>query len=338
MRVALDARLTRQMSVGMKTYARELLARLPEVAPDLEFVSISEGANFGWTEQVRLPRAIRRARVGLTHFLSLYAPAFAPRPYVITVHDLIHLRFPQYFKAKVRPYYQTAVRFICSRAERVITDDVRTVGDLERYLGVKPHRVRVVPLGVEERFLAPIVAHRGERPYVLYVGNHRPHKDLETLLSAWQGLPDDLAVDLYVTGSDDFAARGGRQGRRAQRLVALGDVSDSQLPGYYAGAVALAHPALSEGFGLPLLEAMAARCPVVVCADAVPAELRACALTFPARDAAALRAQLLRLLGDEGLARSLVNSGRALAERLTWERCARETAAVYREVLEELTR
>ena len=335
MRVVLDGRLTRQMSVGMKTYARELVARLPRAAPDLEFITLTDGANFGWMEQVELPRAVRRARAGLTHFLSLYAPVLAPRPYVVTVHDLIHLRFPQYFKAKVRPYYQTIVRFICSRAARVITDDPRTAGDLEQFLGVDRGRVRVIPLGIQERFLAPIAPHRAERPYVLYVGNHRPHKDLATLLAAWKALPEDLDVDLYVTGENDFA--GGSEDRPlgSRRTVALGDVSDSQLSGYYAGAAALAHPALCEGFGLPLLEAMAARCPVVACEDAVPTVLRSASLTFPARDVSALRAQLMRVLGDENLARSLVTSGRVIAENLTWERCATETAAVYREVLEE---
>lgn len=338
MRIVLDGRLTRQMSVGMKTYARELAARLPNAAPDLEFITLTEGANFGWTEQVEIPRRIRRAHAALAHFLSLYAPVFAPRPYVITVHDLIHLRFPQYFKTKVRPYYQTAVRFVCSRAARVITDDARTVADLEAFLGVNVARVRVIPLGVEERFLGPITPYRAARPYVLYVGNHRPHKDLATLYAAWTGLPEDVAVDLYVTGKNDFSNRLEGGAGRSRRIVALGDVSDSQLAGYYAGAAALAHPALCEGFGLPLLEAMAARCPVVACADSVPTALRAASLTFPARDASALRTQLLRVLDDEGLARSLVNSGRTIAEKLTWERCARETAAVYREVLEEIQR
>ena len=338
MRVALDGRLTRQMSIGMKTYARELVARLPQAAPDIAFVTMMHGSNFGWSEQVQLPHAIRRANVGLTHYLSLYAPVFAPRPYVITVHDLIHLRYPQYFKSKVRPYYQTAVRFICSRAERVITDDERTVNDLERFLGVARERVRVIPLGVQERFLDPIAPHAGDRPYILYAGNHRPHKDLATLFAAWRGLPDDLAVDLYVTGEDDFADPPEGHGARSRRIVILGEVSESQLPGYYAGAVALAHPALTEGFGLPLLEAMASRCPVIACADAVPAELEAAALTFPARDVSALRAQLLRVLAGGEVVRALVETGRALAERLTWERCASKTAAVYREILEDVTK
>ncbi|HEV3152574.1 MAG TPA: glycosyltransferase family 1 protein [Candidatus Baltobacteraceae bacterium] len=332
MRVGLDARLTRQMSVGMKAYARELALRLPRVAPDLQFVTFDRGGNFGWQEQIALPAAMRRANVDVVHLLSLYAPAFPPRPYVVTIHDLIHLRFPQYFKAKVGPYYHTLVRFVCSRAARVITDDPRTVQDLQRYLGVDPARTRVIPLGVDDRFLAPIDAFAAPRPYIFYAGNHRAHKDLGTIFAAWHSLPEELPLDLYVTGPDDF---GNVQKTRANgRLVALGDVDDDALASYYAGARALVHPALYEGFGLPMLEAMAAGTAVIACEDSIPAVLRDCALTFPARDVAAARMQVLRILQDEGLRTRLVNEGRVRAAGFTWDRCAAATAQLYREIVE----
>jgi glycosyltransferase involved in cell wall biosynthesis len=333
-RVALDARLTRQMSVGMKAYAVELAARLPRVAPDLEFVLFRDGKNFGWDEQVRLPLAIRRARAGLTHFFSLYMPVLAPKPYVVTIHDLIHLRFPEYFKSKVGPYYRTVVRLACARAARVITDDARTIGDLERYLGVDPARVRVIPLGADDRYYAPVQPFASGRPYILYAGNHRPHKDLPTLFEAWAGLPGEVALDLYVTGVDDFGDTS-RYARPDGRIVTLGDVSSEELAAYYAGARALVHPALCEGFGLPMLEAMAVGCPVIACEDAVPGILRDVTLTFAPRDAQGARAAILRVLGDDALARRLAADGKARAHMLTWDRCAAATAQVYREILEE---
>jgi glycosyltransferase involved in cell wall biosynthesis len=333
-KVALDARLTRQMSVGMKAYAQELTARLPRVAPDLQFVAFRDGANFGFEEQVRLPMQIRREGVNLTHYLSLYTPALPPRPYVVTIHDLIHLRFPQYFKSKVGPYYRTVVRFACARAARVITDDDRTVADLRRFLGVDPAKVRVIALGANDRFYKPVVPYSAQREYVLYVGNHRPHKDLPTLFEAWAGLPSDLAVDLYVTGADDFGDLT-RYSRTSGRIIALGDPSIDDLASYYAGARALVHPALCEGFGLPMLEAMAVGCPVVACEDAVPAVLQDATLTFAARDAAGARAAILSLLRDTGLRETQVARGRERAGTLTWDRCALETAKVYREILEE---
>jgi len=334
-RIALDSRLTRQMSVGMKRYASELSQRLPEVAPDLEFIRFDRGANFGFAEQLALPRAMRRARVDLAHFLSLYAPVLPPRPYVVTIHDLIHLRFPRFFKTKVGPYYRTVVRYVARRAARVLTDDERTVADLQRFLGVDPARVRVIPLGVEDRFLGAVAAHRAARPYFLYVGNHRPHKDLATLFEAWAGLAEHRRVDLYLTGEDDFGGALSTWQSADRRIVLLGYVRPEELAALYAGATALVHPALYEGFGLPMLEAMAARTAVVACEDAAPGVLEGAMLTFPPKDVAALRARLEWLLEDEGLRTALVNEGRARAERLTWEHCASATASVYREVLEE---
>lgn len=333
-RVALDARLTRQMSVGMKAYVEQLRDRLPRVAPELEFAVFSEGGNFGLAEQVRLPLAVRRARADLVHFMSLYVPVIPPAPSVITIHDLIHLRYPQYFKAKVRPYYQTVVRLACARARRVITDDEGTVEDLERFLGVPPAKVRVIPLGVDERFFEPAPPPVRPRPYLLYVGNHRAHKNLKTLFEAWAALPAAIGVDLLLTGPDDFGGELQRRSSPARTAAALGDVSLHELAGYYAGAVALVQPALREGFGLQILEAMVSGCPVVASHDAAPRVLEPAALTFDAQDAGELRAILEDVIADEKLRERFAASGRRLGRALTWDACARATADVYVEALE----
>jgi glycosyltransferase involved in cell wall biosynthesis len=331
--VALDARLTRQMSAGMRAYARELRGRLPRAAPDLRFVAFDRGENFGLDEQVRLPLALRRVKPRLVHHLSLYAPLAAHRPYVVTVHDLIHLRFPEYFKAKVRPYYELVVRRLCARAACVITDDERTVGDIERFLGVPRSRARVVALGVNDAFLGEAGPHAGPRPYFLYAGNHRPHKDLATLLAAWASLPEGTGADLYVTGPDDCEEfRAVR--RRDAELRVLGEVGDAELARYYRGAQALVHPALAEGFGLPMLEAMALGTAVVACADAAPRILESRLRTFAARDAAGLRAELLEALRPDPAREARLREAREFARTLSWDRCAAETAAVYRELLE----
>lgn len=333
--VALDARLTRQMSVGMKTYAIELSARLPRVAPDLRFNAFRQGSNFGWEEQVRLPRAIRRSGANLTHFLSFYTPVLPPRPYVVTIHDLIHLHFPQYFKSKVPLYYQTVVRLVAARAARIITDDERTIDDLHRFLGVDRGRVRVVPLGVEDRFLQPVQPRSAPRPYLLYAGNHRAHKDIPTLLRAWSSLPQTCVLDLYLTGPDDFGGALQAHATPLRRAVALGDLSQEELASTYAGATALVHPALLEGFGLPLLEAMACGCPVIATRESLPGVLAGAALTFAAGDAEAAREAILSVLDDDAVRERLVTEGQERARSLTWDRCAMQTADIYRDVLRE---
>lgn len=333
--IGLDARLTRQLSAGMQTYVSELATRLPVVAPEFAYVPFAKGGNFGWGEQIALPLAIRRARIDAMHFLSQYVPVIVPARFVVTIHDLIHLRFPQHFKAKVAPYYATVVRFACARAKRVITDDERTVEDLAEFLNVDRVKVRVIPLGTGEIFRRPVEPYAGERPYLLYVGNHRKHKDLATLFEAWSSLPERWRIDLYVTGPDDFEGDLARRSAHSRSIVALGEVATKELAAYYAGARALIAPALREGFGLPMLEAMSVGCPVVACEDAVPRPLLPATLTFRPHDVAGLRARLEELLGDKELRATSIARGRSVARDLTWDRCARATADVYREILEE---
>jgi glycosyltransferase involved in cell wall biosynthesis len=327
--VAIDLPRMRHMSVGMLAYAEEMAARLPVVAPDLHFETLVRTSAIDIVEQVRLPLGLWRLRPRLTHFLSVYAPLAAPRPFVITVHDLIHLRYPELFKASVGPYYAVVVRAVCARAARVITDDERTIEDLERFLGVSPRKVTVIPLGVDDRFARAVAPVREARPYFLYVGNHRPHKDLATLFAAWERLDAALEVDLLLTGPDDVPPADKPKRARGE-LRFLGQVDPERLATLYGGTVALVHPALCEGFGLPMLEAATVGAPVIACDDAVPSVLRPYVDTFPARDEDALASRMThRLAFPAGR-----DDARCFARSLTWDRCARRTAEVYREVLE----
>jgi glycosyltransferase involved in cell wall biosynthesis len=331
--VALDLPRARQLSVGMRAYAEAMVARLPIVAPDLHFVSRERSTALDLSEQIALPIALRRTRARLVHYLSVYAPLFGPRPYVITIHDLIHLRFPHYFKKSVGPYYRTIVRAVCARAARVITDDERTVADLQRYLGVSPGKIAVVPLGVDDVFFAEIEPAAEPRPYFLYVGNHREHKDLPTLFSAWQSLAPQRSVDLVLTGDDDLEPAFERPKRSSGELRFIGNVGPNHLARLYRGAVALVHPALTEGFGLPMLEGAAVGAPVIASGDAVPTVLRPYVDVFPARDVRALTSLMERAL-EAGTVRE---GARQFARTLTWDRCAERTAEVYRNVLKEKT-
>ncbi len=327
--VALDLPRMRHMSIGMRAYAEELAARLPRVAPDLSFATLVRTSALDAAEQIGLPVALARLRPRLTHFLSVYAPLAAPGPFAITVHDLIHLRYPRLFKRSVGPYYATMVRAVCARARRVITDDERTVDDLGRYLGVPARKVAVVPLGADDRFRAAERSQAPARPFFLFVGNHRPHKDLATLFAAWERLDPALAADLFVTGPNDLAQAPPRRDRGDVRF--LGDVDAARLAALYGETVALVHPALCEGFGLPMLEAATVGAAVIACADAVPSVLRPFVRTFPARDAESLAIEMTRALTSPGVH----DDARRFARTLTWDRCAERTADVYREVLLE---
>lgn len=333
-RIGLDARCGKRISVGMATYMREVSARLPHVAPEYDYRVYAEGQNLGIAEQVVLPLQLLMDRVRMTHYMAHYVPAFAGGTFVFTIHDLIHLRFVQFFRAYIGPYYHTVVKRACRKAARIITSDARTIGDLVYYFNVAPEKIRVIPLAPRERFFDPVTPARVPRPYILNVGNHREHKDIPTLLEAWASLPASYEVDLYLTGDDDFNGELQRRSNGRRQAVALGNISDDELAAYYAGARALVHPALLEGFGLPFVEAMASGCPVIATTDSIPEPLAPVSLQFAPRDVEGARAQIVRLLDDQALRTSLVERGRAVARSLTWDRCARATADVYREVLE----
>ena len=325
MKVLLDARETRRMSAGMCAYVRELAARLPRVAPDVTLYTIGHGENFSFTEQVEIPFASRRAE--LVHFPTIFAPVLLPRRYVVTVHDLIHLRFPDLFSRATGAYYSLFVRRLVRGAARVLVGDARTVDDCVRFLGAARERLRVVPLGYEPALL-PVAPWTGRRPYVLYVGNHRPHKNLATLVEAWNGLPDDVDVDLALTGADDLGAVA-RTSSRSVRF--LGDLSAQETAGAIRGAVALVQPSLAEGFGLPVLEALVRRVPVIAAEDAFPGMLAPFVARFSAREVAALRSLLEDTIRRPQHLRARAAEGEAFARAYTWDRFAETVASVYRD-------
>jgi glycosyltransferase involved in cell wall biosynthesis len=336
-RIGLDARCGRRISVGMATYVRELSALLPAVAPEFEYRIYTRGQNLGLAEQILLPLRMWRDRIDLAHYMAHYVPAFAGGRFIFTIHDLIHLRFKQYFRAYIGPYYMTVVRRACRKAACIITSDSRTIDDLVYFFDVDPQKIRVIPLAARRRFHNGVTPHRAQRPYLLNVGNHRMHKDTATLLRAWSSLPERYELDLYFTGPDDFGGELQRLSTPKRRAIALGEVADDELAAYYAGAAALVHPALLEGFGLPFAEAMTLGCPVIATTTSIPQPLAGASLQFEPRDVEAARQSIERLLDDEALRGDLVERGRAAARVLTWERTARATADVYTEVLKELS-
>lgn len=363
-RVVLDARLTRQMSAGMQTYVRELVARLPQVAQDIEFVAITNAdlhtdahivriaqaaaRNVSVAEQVLLPLLIRRCASGrgrrIAHYMSVYAPRWSFIPYVYTVHDLIHRRFPEYFSWKIPPFYSLVAAPVAQRAVCVLTDAQATLPDLRRYLGLRRQRVRVVPLGVsatyalddnerERRAERARAAHDLRRPYFLYAGNHRRHKNLRTLFKAWAAVsvPCDLVLTEGAQGSHYQTAYSSRHGGR---VIQVGHLSEQRLVDVYAGASGVVQPSLYEGFGLSVLEAMAAGSPVLFAHTPALAEVAGnAAASFEPLDYTGLAAYMTQILGDEPLRARLQAAGRARAAAFTWDATAEQTAVAYRSAL-----
>ncbi len=331
--VALDARITPRMSAGTRAYVRELAARLPLVAPELRFAAVGRGANFGLDEQVRLPLAIARVAPRLVHYPTTFAPLVRRRPYVVTVHDLIHLRFPALFSRATALHYALVGGPLARGAARLIVGDRRTVDDCVRFFGVPRERCRVVPLGYDPAFLTGADVRAHPRPYLFYAGNHKPHKDLPVLLAAWAALDPALPLDVVLTGPDEPDLRT-RYRRAGSELHFADELTTRELAAAYRGALAYVHPARVEGFGIPMLEAAVAGTPVIASDGAVPSIVAPYAAIFPAGDSRRLAELLRTLLADPAAAHARAAEGARALRAYTWDRFAASTAAVYHEVLD----
>jgi glycosyltransferase involved in cell wall biosynthesis len=279
----------------------------------------------------------------------------SPLPSVATMHDVWPFAAPATDLRK-RRNEQTPFRIAASRAAAIITDSNFSKKEITKHLDVRPELVRVVHLGVESA-RGPQSAHEvllldGASRYVLFVGESEPRKDLATLQAAMGRLPDALRMTtgLVIAGKPgpQLASRGRidsarRHGRRTHILrfkpvdstptLVTGEISDELLDQLYAGAAALAFPSRYEGFGLPVLEAMSHSVPVVAADTAsVPEVAGDAALYFRPGDADGLAWALARVISDLPLAAQLRAAGVARASAMTWDRCADETLAVFREV------
>ena len=323
MRVVIAARPTSRASAGMRAYTRAILERLPRVAPDVELVPVE-------SPLVLHPLALRAARPQLVHLPYLEAAPFVPRPYVAMVHDLIHLRFPQLFSRATAAYWRFAAGPLYRGAARVLVSDGRVADECVSLLGIERARIRVVPLGYGDA-VAGAEPWSAQRPYAFYAGNHRPHKGLATLYAAWAALPEEIALDLVLTGRDEPDVRS-KYVRKNGEIVFAGELDEPTLARRYRGALAYVQPSLAEGFGIPALEAAVAATPVLATAEGLPSIVAPFAQTFPAGDGAALAALLTALARDPSQARERAAEGAVTLRAYTWDQFAASTAAVYREV------
>lgn len=354
---------------GIHGYILNTLAHLPDADPELRYtVFVGEGdpppharmairrsrlptghpvARILW-EQVALPG--QASGLDLVHGMAFAAPLLTGRPSVVTVYDLSFLRYPQRLPAARRLYLRTVTGVSCRRARRVIAISRSTAGDVHRLLSVPRERIDVALPGVGEGFRplpAQEVAAFRERQglperFLLCLGTLEPRKNLPVLLEAYARLPEATrrGAPLVLVGGKGW---GWETLQATIAGLGLGDsvrlegyAADEALPLWYNAATALAYPSVYEGWGLPVVEAMACGTPVLVSdASSLPEAVGEAGLRLPPHDVAAWAAGLHRALEDATWRQQAAERGLARAATFTWQETARSHAQCYRRALED---
>jgi glycosyltransferase involved in cell wall biosynthesis len=295
-----------------------------------------------------IPQGLKAQRIDVFHgFDHLGVPLFAKvGRYVATIHDMIPLLWPQWVTRKHRLVVSAAYQRLGRQADVVITPSEATKADVVRHLRINPERIEVIPWGCEQRFQPmpdrdrfAAVRQKYQLPvrYLLFVGTLEPRKNLTTLLRAFAMLRTARHRDelkLVVAGrlgwlyTDILTTV--RRLALADAVIFTGFVDDEDLPHLYRGAELFVFPSLYEGFGLPILEAMASGVPVVMSNTASMPEVAGdAAILVSPHDPQAIAEGMARVLAEDQLRQVLTQKGLARARCFTWERTAQRTLEVY---------
>jgi glycosyltransferase involved in cell wall biosynthesis len=366
-RIGIDARKLHDFGIG--TYIRNLLRQLARMDRQTEFVLlcrpedretlgalgenfravVETAGNYTLAEQVKIPWALKREGVTLFHAPHYVLPPLVRCQSVVTIHDCIHLMFPQYLPSRVAlAYAKKSIDMAARRATRVMTVSESSKRDILRFVDTEPEKIDVIYNAYDDRFAIDPreedVVRVSERyqlqsEFVLYAGNVKPHKNLERLIEAFylvrkRGL-DHLKLVLIGDEISKYTAlrRAVHRYQLHKYVRFLGYLPEETLAVMYRLAGVFVFPSLYEGFGLPPLEAMASGTPVVTSnVSSLPEVAGDAAVLVDPYDPRAIAEGIYQVLTDEKLRRDLRHKGVARAGQFSWEQSVRRVRAIYDEV------
>jgi glycosyltransferase involved in cell wall biosynthesis len=352
---------------GIHQYINQVLDNLPLLASGSKYLVFSRHASrfsakpgfavqssrwptekrvvrISW-EQTAWPLLASYHKLDLLHSMAFVAPLLSRIPTVITVYDLSFIHFPQRFPTMQRTYLQSQTARSCRRARRVITISESGRRDVHRFFQVPLDKIDVVLPGVDPLFRplpeTEVAAFRRRehlpQQVILHVGTLQPHKNIPMLLEALARLARPEIALILAGGKgwlyQDIFNRVAQLGLQKQ-VRFTGYIADEDLPLWYNSASILAFPSVYEGFGMPVVEAMACGTPVVAAkSSSIPEACGEAALYFNPENVGALTDRLSAILDDTNLAAAMRKKGLAQARLFSWQRAGQETAHVYRRAL-----
>lgn len=367
--VGIDARAALSPKTGDRTYILNLLRGLAALeldpqrwkfqllldAPDgegilpgspvFETVVLTAPNSRFWT-MVALPLHARHAALGLIH-LQYLAPPFLPCPFVTAIHDVVWRAMPETFPRLHRIVMNAQMPRTARRAARIICGTQSAARDIKKFLPVRAGKIAVTPYSIDPRYDTPVTQEQiqdvrqkyalGAAPFVLSVGVLQPRKNLPRLIEAFerclQSHPD-WPHQLVIAGKKGWGQEQSAIRNPQSRITTTGYVEDEDLPALYAGAACFAYPSLYEGFGLPILEAMACGAPVLTSNSGAMSEVAgdAAQLVDPL-SVESIAGGLEQVLGSSAESQRLQEQGKARAAQFSAEQQARATLEVYAGIL-----
>lgn len=372
LRIGIDARFYGPKQKGLGRYVQKLVENLEKVDLNNQYIIFLRQENWSdyqpsnpnfkkvladyrWyslPEQILMPIKIWQAKVDLMHYPHFNVPIFCLKPFVVTIHDLVLRKFPTRRASTLNPFlywlknlaYRLVVYLAIKRAKKIIAVSNYTKKDILKYFKVKPEKIEVVYEGAPARRDSPsdtVLVSEGlslPKPYILYVGNAYPHKNLERLILSFKKLIEDKQIDcqLVLVGELDYFYQRLREMSSvvpSGKIIFTDFVSDKELTSLYQNASLYVFPSLGEGFGLPPLEAMAFGLPVVCSrATCLPEVLGQAVVYFDPENIEEMAEKIKQVLKDKQLQEKLIVQGFKRIQKYQWSKMAQETLKIYKTV------
>jgi len=383
MKIGIDARFYGPVGKGLGRYTQEIVDNIIGLDRENDYVIFLRRENFselksssprvkkvladvkwyGLAEQIILPFYIWREHLDLMHWPHFNVPIMCPVKFVVTIHDLILIKFPTVRATTLGPLtykiknlaYKLVISSAVKRAKKVFAVSEYTKNDVVKQFKISPDKVVVTYEGVAELTSHTPLSKGGggglNQPYLLYVGNAYPHKNLEGLIRVFAQIKAPFNkgpsrrrlaeaegkgdLKLVLVGKEDYFYHGLKKyAENFSGVIFPGYVPDADLAELYANALAYVFPSFYEGFGLPPLEAMAHGLAVVSSnKTCLPEILGNAALYFNPEDEADMKNKIERVINDENLRAELRNRGYEQAKKYSWRDCAEKTLGVYKNCL-----
>ena len=373
MRIGIDARFCGPIGKGLGRYTQKLITHLEKIDQRNQYVVFLRQDNwevyqpakenfqkaladfqwYSWQEQIGMPKVLKKYDLDLVHFPHFNVPLFYRGKFVTTIHDLILIKFPTKRATTLGPLlykikylgYKKVIGHAVKKSQSVITVSQYTKKQLADFFKIAVDKIHVTyeaSSGVESGQLTMpekdfLQDYGISKPFLLYVGNAYPHKNLEGLLKAFRKFSrEDGQHQLVLVGKNDYFYNRLKEEAdklgliKNKKVIFFGFASEKQLADLYRLAQAYIFPSFMEGFGLPPLEAMSYGLPVIAAnTSCLPEILGQAALYFDPRHTSEMAASIKKILSNSALRDDLREKGYQQVKKYSWEKCAQDTLAVY---------